>query len=297
LDASGWSIQLRPNTLYTTTVKVCCDEGNAQATLMVGETAVTLTDPDGDGIYSGAFTTGPRNETPSAMSLVVLCGETQVTSSGDVVLIDPAGAVYDINSGQPLDGATVACMEGQVSSAGGETVFSLWDAAAYGQVNPQQTQADGYFSFLTPAGVYQLDVSRAGYQHYRSPTLLVESEPVYYDVPLTPVIEQEADYRVAITEFGFEPAALVAPPGAVIEWVNADTQEHSAAYLPDGAQAAGQQATGWDSGLLAPGESYKVQLNAAGSYTYGDRLNGQNSGVIVVEAQESLSLYLPALQK
>lgn len=299
LDADGWSIHLRPNTTYTVEVGVCCD-ASAQVTLTVANLGeFPLTDPDGDKTYSGSFTTGPRNTTPGALTLTVVCGDVTSDGSGEVVLIDPAGTVYDLGTQQPLAGATVACMESQTAAAGSAAAFSLWDAGAFGQVNPQQTPADGGFSFLTPVGAYRLDVNHPSYQPYRSPALVVENDPVFYNVGLTPRIEAPADYRVTITESGFEPPLLNVPVGAIVEWINLDAQDHSATLLPDGGAAQTAATAAWDSGALAPGASYKVQVRAAGSFTYGDRFVAENAGTLVVQAAAAAQnyLYLPAVDQ
>ncbi len=295
LEPDGWTLQLRPNTTYTVSVLVCCDSENVKVTLAgVADDPVELTDADGDGTFTAVFTTGARDPDPTGITLTVLCGDAEVSSSGEVVLIDPAGTVYDIGSGQPLAAAAVACMEEQVSTASGEAVFSLWDAAAYGQTNPQSTGADGYFSFLTPAGSYQLDVSASGYQPYRSPSLAVVSDPVYYDVPLTPVVDEAATVRIEITEVGFSPAVATVKPGDIIEWVNTDTTAHSATRLAGVGAAAIAADETWDSGALQPGESYKVQVDAAGTYTYADRLNTANEGAVMV-VSGGTTLLLPRL--
>jgi uncharacterized repeat protein (TIGR01451 family) len=295
LDVDGWQIQLRPQTTYTVMVEICCDEGTAVVTLNgVFVEEVSLVDPDNDGTYVGVFTTGPRNQTPGSLSLTVLCGNSEVTGQGGVVLIDPAGTVYDIQTGTPLPEATVACMEQQPGAASGTSAFSLWDAATYAQVNPQSTADDGYYSFFTPAGTYQVAVTRAGYQPHRSPDLVVIADPVYYDVPLTPIIDAPADVVIQMTEFGFEPASVEVLPGSVIEWVNADLTDHTATRLLEGAAAADADAIDeWDSGALAPGASYKTRAGNPGTYVYGDRLDSTREGVITVVEPK---LYLPAVR-
>src|SRR5690606_27239526 len=116
-------------------------------------------------------------------------GSAAVEGSG-TVLIDPEGVVYDVGSAQPVVGATVACMQGQasVSASSSDAIFALWPAAEYGQINPQSTAADGYFSFMTPAGAYRLEAAGSGYQPYRSTDIQVVSEAVRYDIPLTPLV-------------------------------------------------------------------------------------------------------------
>ena len=312
LDSTGWSLNLRPNTTYMVSVEICCDDGNAEVTLAVEgiDEVLTLTDDDGDGIYSATFRTGPRNDVPAGMTLTVICGDSEVTSSGDVVLIDPEGVVFDVQSGNLIVDANVACMEANVSAPGNDivdgstnTIFALWDAETYGQVNPQMTLADGYFSFLTPAGTYRIVVNKDGYQPHTSPDLAVINDPVRYDVPLTPVIAEEAAAKVSISEFGFEPAVLTVEPGTVVEWTNVDVAEHTASS-ENAATAAGLNANGilFDSGLLGSGESYKFQVTTEGTYTVFDRTNPANSATIVVAKAEVTELlenaiFLPIVQR
>jgi plastocyanin len=286
-DAEGWSLRLHPNATYTVSVRICCEEANASVAINLGEVGlVELSDPDGDQTFTGSFTTGPRDPTPGDMALTVTCGDNETTASGQVVLIDPAGVVYDATSGQALAGASVACMEGQAVSAGAPTTtaFRLWNAADYGnQVNPQSTLADGQFSFLTPAGLYQLVVSKPGYQPYRSTTINVVDEPVRYDTPLTPILAQTADQVIEVSEAGFSPAVLTLAPGVVIEWVNVGNESHTSTSSNPQVVGWASAASGWDSGLLSAGESYKLQLTGAGTYTYQDTQNPANRATIIVQ--------------
>lgn len=308
LDADGWSLNLRPNTMYTVSVEICCGDGNAEVTLEVEglDSVLTLTDEDGDGTYTATFSTGPRNNEPASMTLTVVCGDSTVTSSGDVVLIDPEGVVFDVHSGALITDANVACMEANAVAAedgSTNTIFALWDAETYGQINPQMTAADGYFSFLTPAGTYRIVVNKAGYQSHTSPDLEVINDPVRYDVPLTPIINEAATAQVTIGEFGFEPAVLTVEPGTIIEWTNVDVAEHTASS-ENAASAAGLNANGivFDSGLLGSGESYKFQVNEEGTFTVFDRTNPANSATVVVEEAEVVqpqenAIYLPLVQR
>ncbi|MEZ4678073.1 MAG: plastocyanin/azurin family copper-binding protein [Caldilineaceae bacterium] len=204
------------------------------------------------------------------------------------MLIDPEGVVFNVLDGNLITDANVACMEATASAAEDgsiNTVFALWDAETYGQINPQMTAADGYFSFMTPAGTYRIVVNKAGYQPHTSPDLAVVSDAVRYDVPLTPIIAEAAGAQVSIGANGFEPAVLTVEPGTIIEWINVDVDAHSASSEKS-VNAAGLNINGivFDSGLLGSGESYKFQLTTAGTYTVFDRANPANSATVVVEA-------------
>ncbi|MCC9077128.1 GEVED domain-containing protein [Litorilinea aerophila] len=297
-DNGGWQLQLRANTTYTVTVARCCEDPNGQIELTISDVGVIpLTDDDGDGVHQGSFHTGERTGEPATMELTVTCDGISVTSSGQV-LIDPEGVVYDVATGQPIQGATVACLE---ATAGGDgtTVYQLWPAADFGQVNPQVTGADGYFSFWTPPGTYQLDVTATGYQPYRSPDIQVVNELVRHDVPLTPAIDGEADQVIHITEAGYDLPSLTVPPGSVIEWVNLDLNSHTVSNAP--AQAGAASTTTWDSGLLSSGESFKLRLDQEGIYTYSDRTDEGRTGTIIVTAETPFeiqsSIFLPIVRR
>ena len=292
-DETGWAIRLRPGETYTVAVKLCCQVAGATAQLVISDTfTVDLTDPDGNQVYTGVFVAAAAPHTAGSMALVVQCGE--VTSQGGgVVLIDPEGVVYDIASQTPLADATVACLQGQ---AGDErAAFTLWPAVDYGQVNPQMTAGDGYFSFFTPVGIYRLDVQRSGYQPYRSVDLAVVDEPVRQDIPLTPQMAP-ADHVIAITAEGFDPAYLAVAPGDVVEWVNMAAEGHTATAAISAVRTDG--AVLFDSGLLLPGERYRFVFPAAGSYSYADA-TGDAAGTLVVARAETAAVrvFLPAVQK
>ncbi|RME44147.1 MAG: hypothetical protein D6796_12165 [Caldilineae bacterium] len=305
-DASGWFVFLRPGVTYTATVYLCCDDPNASVTLEVpGGQTVSLTDPDGDGWFTGSFTTPAEGSlmTPPSIRLCVVCNNVQYCVDGQV-LIDPEGVVYDVTKGKAnglLAGAIVSCYEAQTSIDTGETTYDLWPAQNYGQVNPQTTAGDGYFSFFTPAGTFQLQTEASGFQTYRSWDIVVVSDPVEFDIPLAPALSQTADYTITVSASGFDPSVLTVEPGAVVKWVNVDANPHTTTSITPTARitATGRIALdatdGWDSGLLNGGDSFVRQLNTAGTYTYHDHENTAYTGVVIV--QSKAQLYLPLILK
>ncbi len=306
MDADGWSVRLHPNTAYTVSVQICCQAKTVTATLVISARgAVTLTHSGDDPLYTGVLTTGPRNPASTTMTLTVICSDTVVSDGGSVVLIDPEGQVNDIRTGQPLGEASVANLEANTGAANAQetTAYSLWDGSPYGQINPQTTQNDGQFSFLTPPGAYQLSVNRTGYQAYRSPDLVVVQDPVHYDVGLTPAIQEAAAYTINISTAGFDPMILTVPPGAVVAWVNTDAADHTATSSGAGAATSGATAAAWDSGLLSAGQVYKFRMDTEGSYTYVDQTNPANTATIIVSketgtpGENQQSIFLPVIQK
>jgi plastocyanin len=231
----------------------------------------------------------------------VSCNGSEIETQSEV-LIDPDGVVYDINTGAPLSAAQAVCMvqsngnEGATDGSAVSDNYSVWPAANFGQLNPQTTKSDGYFSFFTPAGTYRLDVNKSGYQPYRSPNLQVVSTPVRHDVPLTPNIIEKPKVTITINENGFEPAMVRVAPGTAIAFVNADTRDHSAqGKLKSSAQAI--ETGGFNSGMLGPNQSHVVKLSEVGTYLFNDSANPEASGTIVVEGAFGYRVLLPLVRK
>ena len=285
-DESGWSIDLLANRLYTASVRLCCDSPTAQVTLDLSGTVLALTDPDGNHVYEASFTTSAKGSIVTSTLTVDCNGDLFETQAP--VLIDPDGVVYDINTGAPLSGALVTCMQNGIdtasSASGASDSYNVWPAADFGQLNPQTTKTDGYFSFFTPAGIYRLDVSKSGYQPYRSPDLQVVSTPVRHDVPLTPINNEVPKITIAIGENGFEPPIVKVAPGTVIAFINTDVRDHSVNGQNATSMALNASATGgFNSGTLGPNQRHIVKLNAAGTYRFSDAANTEMAGAIVVE--------------
>ena len=307
LDESGWSVFLRPGHTYTVSLQVCCADPNAQVTMNIGDISLTLSDPDGDRIFTATFTIPVGGRLTGAVRVCVTCDLIRRCSDGQVT-IDPEGTVFDLLTGQPVASATVACMQADSSTTSGQQLFNLWPAADFEQINPQTVATDGYFSFFTPQGTYRLQVNKSGYQSYESPDLTVVDAPVHFDVPLTPLVNGTTGQQISIGDSGFEPSIITVEPGTVIEWINAGTDVHSSTSITPSvsfgdAAAAGLNAgsAGWDSGLLTTGESYKRQLTAEGTYTYRDSANPDATATIIVKQSAPVvterKMYLPTIMK
>ena len=299
-DATGWFIRLAPNTTYTVSVHICCSDPNASVEITVpGVGVVVLTDPDGDHIFSATFTTGDRASTANNNSfrLCVTCNLVKVCTDG-TILIDPYGVVYDASVGISalLAGAQVACY---VQTDASTSSYSLWPAASFdNQINPQTTGADGYFSFFTPNGTFQLVVNKSGYQPYRSAEIVVAGTPVRYDVGLTPVMTTPVKHTITVDENGFTPSSITVLPGDTVEWVNTDTSLHrTQTTIAASRSAASFNAfTNWDSGALATGEGYRYTFNTKGSYFYYDPQNPNNTATITVDTP-SYKTMMPVLMR
>jgi uncharacterized repeat protein (TIGR01451 family) len=89
----GWYVGVQPSTTYTVGVRICCQDLTATVTLTVPSSTVTptvveLTDPDGDRVYTGAWTTGSAKE--------LVSGKLTLCVRGDGVLRCARGRAYPI---------------------------------------------------------------------------------------------------------------------------------------------------------------------------------------------------------
>ncbi len=308
-DATGWQIFLRPGQTYTVSVTLCCGAGDGVVALTLTDgSEIPLTDPDKDSVYTGVFTTSTDKPVSGSMKLCVTCAKIKICSDG-TVLIDPEGVIYDLTTGKPIPLSVATCFQAQSdgTGVGGAAIFSQWAAADFGQINPQTTGDDGYFSFFTPAGTFRVEAWGQGYQPYRTEDLVVVDTPVERNIPLTPLVEKKADYVISVGPNGFDPAVLTVPAGSIIEWVNVDSGEHTSTSFtlnPTASRAEANAPTfapmaSWDSGLLAGGESYKHQLDTVDTYTYADGASPiHQATIIVTQAQPAQNLvYLPLVRR
>ncbi len=281
-----WTYRLQPGETYTMSVEGKPNTNQSYAVTFEDVLISSLTDEDGDGVFKGSFTL-PNTANMQAKlanasaSLGLLVTDNNVESSfSSAVSTGGNGVIRDRNTGNPLANASVAALIAQTNESG-ESFFTAWLAA---QGNPQTTGADGQYSFNADSGVYRLDVSRSGYQPYRSENLDVDKGSLNQDIALTPAIAEAAAQKIYITASGFQPASVKVNAGAAVEFINMDVADHAAV------------GSAFDSGALAPGASFKVKLNA-GSYTYTDGAGSPSSAVIQVDGDGGARIFLPMLAK
>ncbi len=247
----------------------------------------SLVDPDLDGTYVGmaTFPSGVQAASVNAtgtIGVVVGTAGNQISYSSEITTASD-GVISNGTSGQPVANATVNLLVAQDADDG-----SSYFVAASNQNNPQVTVADGAYRYSAADGIYRIDVVADGYQPYRTATINAATSPLNRTIALSPAIAEAATQTVYMTANGFAPATVTVTPGTVIEFVNVDLAEH------------GIESTGWDSGLLATGEGYKVKVDQAGTFTYSDSTDGFTQGRIVVDgtiAPAAFGIYLPLIQR
>ena len=248
----------------------------------------SLVDADGNGTYQGVFTIAPSVQAAQTqaglathkLGLVLEDGSVEGNYSS-VINTASAGTIRDRSTGNPLANASVAALIAQTNESG-ESFFTAWLAAQSGQGNPQVTGVDGQYSYNADSGVYRLDVTRSGYQPYRSDNIDAGAGALNKDIGLTPVINDAATQKIYITASGFQPAVVKVAAGAVIEFINMDLVDHAAT------------GSSFDSGVLTPGTGYKVKLTG-GSHSYTDGAGASNGGVITIDGGRSV--FMPMLAR
>ena len=82
-------------------------------------------------------------------------------------IYDPSGYVYEALGTQRLEGVTATVLRG--ASADGP--WTVWDAEAFGQTNPQSTSVEGAYGWDVPQGWWKVRYEKDGYR-------TAESEPM-----------------------------------------------------------------------------------------------------------------------
>ncbi|MDV2481501.1 hypothetical protein F8E02_05670 [Methanoculleus sp. Wushi-C6] len=93
------------------------------------------------------------------------------------------------------------------------------------------------------------------------------------ETPPGPPAAVVADELISITDGGFSPSSVTVPSGTTVGWTNdASTNQTVTATGTMGF---------FDSGLLAPGDSFTYPFTATGNYTYTSQTSGFAGEIIV----------------
>lgn len=80
---------------------------------------------------------------------------------------DPSGFVYEGSESQRIEGVTATLYQKTISEdsmGDSQEVAAVWDAARYGQSNPVITDAEGYYRWDVPEGLWQVKFEKEGYE-------------------------------------------------------------------------------------------------------------------------------------
>ncbi|MCB9137555.1 MAG: hypothetical protein H6642_04310 [Caldilineaceae bacterium] len=308
MELDNWRMPVWSGKEIELGVELLCESGGA-ASLRYANQEVSFQDDDGDGYFTALFTPEIGDEALDA-ELAVSCGVQSAASAGKMIPVTPV-LVQDAETGDPLPGMTVqlfrANSSAQGDNAGAEAgQFTLWEADAFGQSNPQTTDATGAFSYIVPQGRYGLVVSGPGYQSYRAGPFRDRGPISGFNIGMPPALTADGTQPsavVQITEDGFLPAMLEVAPGATVEWLNVGLDMAGTQAAASAVTAASADAVSWDSGLLLSGESHTIRFDEEGVYTYRDPADPARTAIVKVAQQnvppdgESMSVYLPVVQK
>ncbi|MDN4605946.1 S8 family serine peptidase [Sporosarcina sp. F6_3S_P_2] len=111
-----------------------------------------------------------------------------------IVLIDPSGYVFEGSMDNRLEGvrAVVEVLVGE----GEDAEWVQWDAAKFGQVNPQITDEEGRYGWDVTAGKWRVIFTKDGYEPYISRIMNVPPPETELNVPMVRI----ADPVITTTE-------------------------------------------------------------------------------------------------
>ena len=159
--------QVLPPTAECTIVTVAGIHPTLTVSAIGGPTEITLVGPQGPlgplqknsdtGLWSIALSFDiPGNY---ALSTHAVDGAGNIKDRVlNTIVVQPGGMI--LGAGKSVAGATVAAYVLDPSTH----TFVLWDAAAYGQENPQKTSSTGEYRLSLPRGTYYLRVTAFGYR-------------------------------------------------------------------------------------------------------------------------------------
>ena len=119
---------------------------------------------------------------------------------------DPSGYVYEAVPSNRVEGATATAIQRVTLYDMYDEPYTedrVWDADAFGQVNPQKTNASGEFAWDVPEGLWSVKVSKSGYDDVQ--TDWMEVPPEYKDVHIA-LVSYDKPYvqNVELTDEGIE---------------------------------------------------------------------------------------------
>jgi hypothetical protein len=116
---------------------------------------------------------------------------------GEVELIDPAGYVYNAINGERVPDAKVTLWYLNPLTAGFE-VLDTETVTVSPPINPQYTNEEGYYGWMTPPGEYYVEVEASWYESRKSRTVTVPPEVTDLHVTLTPLDTDPPEVTIKI---------------------------------------------------------------------------------------------------
>ena len=95
-------------------------------------------------------------------------------------IFDPSGYVYEALGTQRLEGVTATVLQGATADG----PWTVWDAEAFGQTNPQSTSVEGTYGWDVPQGWWKVRYEKEGYRTAESAAMQVLPEHYGVDIDL-----------------------------------------------------------------------------------------------------------------
>ncbi|MCH4890289.1 hypothetical protein EZV73_22090 [Acidaminobacter sp. JC074] len=190
------------------------------------------------------------------------------------VLIDPSGYVEDAETGSRLEGVTVICEVFE------NDTWSEWNAALYGQINPQITNEEGEYGWMVPAGTYRVKAVKDGYEPY----ITTEDERAHIKSIVIPPVRTDVNFElepsIRVTSLTIEEDTLALKTG--------ETKEISYTVNPD-------DATNKDNVTLVYNDDFIKVINKGDGLLSVQALketSGQNLKVKVGDLSDDISIVI-----
>ncbi|TDA68935.1 MAG: DUF11 domain-containing protein [Clostridia bacterium] len=154
-------------------------------------------------VYAGSFTvpTTAFGDVPVKLLYRDASGNSYETTIAELtILIDPSGYVYDEATNSRLAGVTAVVQQKQA-----DDTWRNWDAARFGQINPQLTDEQGRYGWDVPAGTYRVIFSKDGYETYTSGEVVVPPPETELNIGL---VALEGARLASLTLQGTPPASF-----------------------------------------------------------------------------------------
>ena len=283
-----------PSRSYKAVVMYCGDDPTPQLSLKIGDKDIIFTPlKEGDVIYETSFlleVSGKR--APSSIVMSVVSNGT--TYEDGFTSDEPAsGMVKDSSTGAAISNAQILILTEQTAEFGGETVSVMapWSGGATGQSNPVSVSSDGSYTIEVPNGTYQIVAIADGYQSYRSSIMDVVNGQIASTINLIEARPAPSNINIGVGESGFEQSFMQVEKGWVVKFINTGSGLHGAA----------SDEIGESSGLMAPGESFKMAFESEGTFTIVDPANPGNSLIVEVVSSpsepggDSTTIFLPII--
>lgn len=148
--------------------------GPTEIDLYIGEKKMPLTFSAETGLWSGFITFEQEGEY-TLKTKAIDGANNQTERNLNTIKVLPSGVVFTASNGELITNAKVAVhvLEPQTET------WTLWDAKAFGQSNPQQVTYAGEYQFFLPPGTYYMQVESPGFATLKSNIFSVDtSRPI-----------------------------------------------------------------------------------------------------------------------